>query len=454
MYANLLVKKSSKESIRLRENIINKTEKDMSLKGRVIDLAGKPVQNLYVMAYKGKPSQMFQMLSVRTMPEYMVRTDEEGYYTIDAAEEGKYFLVARELIGEAPAKGEKYGLYEENTDHSVELKSKSIDNANIVVSRVMAVVDQETDRLGRLLTKSRFKDMYGSGVGIQGRVLSNHRYSEDTVLDTDTVWEGDIVIEGVVHVRRGVTLVIRPGSIISFKKIDRNRDGIGDGRIEVSGRLLAEGTPAHMIRFTSGEEEPDKMDWSYLLFFVSGDRNIIRNCVFEYAFTGLQVHFSRVVISDSLFTGNHEAIRYGRAELQLEHNDIVLNNYGIRYTRLEGPVHIRYNNIRNNRVGIFHVPSNQNIMDFSNTLIKKPELHTHQPLVSHNNIAYNVEYNFRLGERQGYNISLADNWWGSDADESIQDLIFDEREDNSLGRVIFKPFLKSPVQNAGVRRGG
>lgn len=437
VYPAISVKKSGEESVRFRENRIEKKTASLRIKGRVTDLYGSPVKDLYVMAYKGKPLTMFKMLYVRTMPEYMVVTDTEGHYMIDAEEQGTYYMVAREHIGDAPSKGEYYGLYEGNADHAVVMADSSIDDVNIVVSRVMA-----EDASGDTDKKTAAED------------IKNFRYTEDTVITSDTSWSGEITVSGTIHVMRGVTLTIAPGAVIKFRKVDENHDGVGDSRIKVSGRLIARGTYDNKILFTSAEEKPDKMDWSYLLFFVSGDENIVEHCKFEYAFTGVQVHFSKAVITDSVFRKNHEGIRFGRTELRVEHNDIFENTYGIRYTRLEGPVEITYNNIRDNDVGIFHVPSNQNIVDFSATFSKRGIYHEWQPVVRHNNISYNGEYNYRLGERQGYHILLKDNWWGSGEDRDIINLIYDEKKDSTLGRIVFKPFFTAPVKSAGVRKGG
>jgi hypothetical protein len=62
----------------------------------------------------------------------------------------------------------------------------------------------------------------------------------DRVIDADTVWQGEILIDGVVVVARKATLTIAPGSIIRFRRADRNRDGIGDAELRVLGRLVAE----------------------------------------------------------------------------------------------------------------------------------------------------------------------------------------------------------------------
>ncbi len=444
VYPAIMVKKAGEDSMRFRENKIEKISDVLSIKGRVTDMKGNPMQDLYVMAYKGKPEQMFQMLFVRTMPEYLARTDNKGFYTINTAGKGSYYILARDLIGEAPAKGENYGLYEENANHSVMMEKDSIDNVDILVSRVMAEAGKRQEALDAN-SQSPTPDPLS--------LIRNHFYDGDKVINKDTVWSGYIIIKGTVHVARNATLTVTPGTVVMFRKIDRDRDGVGDSKITVSGRLLAEGAPGNMIRFTSGEDRPDKMDWAYLLFFVSGDESVVKYCIFEYAFTGVQVHFSKALITDSVFARNHEGIRFGRTELRIEHNDIHDNAYGIRHTRLEGPVEIAYNNIRDNDVGIFLVPSNQNIVDFSETFDRKDILNQYQPVVTHNNITYNVSYNYRLGERQGYDISLKDNWWGSIRETDIPGTIYDGKTDRTLGNVLYKPYLTSPAETTGVRKG-
>lgn len=96
----------------------------------------------------------------------------------------------------------------------------------------------------------------------------------------------------------------------------------------------------------------------------SGEKNFLRHCVFRDAFTGVQVHFSTAEVSDSVFTDNNEGIRFGRAKIKITHNRIENNTLGIRFTRMEGPAEITGNIITANRIGVFLVPSGQNIVDF------------------------------------------------------------------------------------------
>ncbi len=437
----VVVKKTRSDMARFREVRGENAENLVPIAGRVTDLAGNPKKGLYVTAYKADPSQVFQMHFIRVTSGFVARTDENGEYSLKVKGKGAYYLVAREFMGEAPLKGEYYGLYEGSAQHYRVVEENGA-RADIAVGKVMA---------------EERRPAATGGVGDRENNVHARktiRRMGDTVIDRDTVWEGEVVIEGVVVVRRGVTLTITPGTRIRFRKIDRNKDGIGDGEIRVLGRLVAQGTPRHMITFTSAEKKPREKDWSYLLFFTSGEESVVEYCLFEYAFTGLQAHFSKAVVRDSCFRRNHEGMRFGRAELRIEHNDIVDNTYGIRHHRLEGPVDIQYNTIRNNDVGIFLVPSGQNKVDFSPRRYEVDPEHRMLPLIRLNTIAGNRKYNYRLGERQGYDIVLADNWWGSANSDAIQDTIYDRRKDDSLGAVDFTPYLRAPVRGAGVRKRG
>lgn len=425
------VKRVNAGLARFRDKASEEAE-PFSIAGRVTDLHGKPVAGLYVTAYQGEPGRIFQMHFLRLKSDYMARTDKNGRYTIGVREKGGYYLVARELGGESPLKGELYGLYEGNVDHAVIVEQPLV-TADITVGRVMAEAPRKA----------------ASGAS------QHQRYKTlrlgDTVVEQDTEWSGRIEISGRVVVKRGVTLTIRPGTTVRFRRIDRNNDGIGDGEIRVLGRIVAKGTSGRRIRFTSAERVPRKEDWSYLLLFTSGAENIIEQCIFEYAFTGLQAHFSRAVIRDSLFLKNREGLRFGRAELLIEHNDIMGNTYGIRHTRLEGPVTITRNRISGNEVGIFFVPSNQNTVNFSpQRYAVDPQLEM-LPLVEQNNIDRNIRYNYQLGERQGYDVSFGRNWWGTVAESDIYAKLYDKNNDDSLGKVNVRPYLKAPVRGAGAR---
>ena len=273
----------------------------------------------------------------------------------------------------------------------------------------------------------------------------------DLILEQDTTWSGSITVDGVVVVGRKATLTISPGTTILFKRRDLNHDGIGDSEIRVLGRIQAQGTARQPITFKSAEPIPAPKDWSYLLIFASGKKNTIEYCQFHDAFSGLQIHFSTAMVNDCLFADNQEGLRFGRAKLTLRHNLITRNTIGVRFTRMEGPVEIQHNEINNNQVGIFLVPSGQNIVDFFEPgRTGKPWNEGHLD-ISTNNIRANSDYNLKLGAKQRWDLKITDNWWGLPTTEGARPLIFDQQRDPELGRAIIEPLATQSIANAGIR---
>ncbi|MSM39656.1 MAG: hypothetical protein GJT30_08575 [Geobacter sp.] len=434
--AGASVKKSREGLARFRDKGATAAREGSVLAGRVVDIAGRPVK-ISVQAYRLAQGKPFLMHYLRLMPDRQAETAADGSFRLSLPSDGDYAVVAREYAGQAPLKGEWYGLYEGNVDHAVSVAHLP-GTAEIVVSRLMsATVDSRKNTA-------------------QAAVKAHHGPLRlaDAVISADTTWSGEVEISGTVLVGRRATLTILPGTRVRFLKVDRNNDGIGDGELRVLGRLVAQGTARQPVRFMSGETSPQAGDWSYLLVYAAEGVSILDHCRVEDAFTGLQVHFSQAKVTNSSFRGNQEGIRFGRAELTIEHNDFDANRYGIRHTRLEGPVLIQYNTIRRNEVGIFLVPSNQNVVNFEDTFNLKEAPAPYQPVVRFNSLVGNREYAYKFGERQGYDIDLRDNWWGSVSERSIRAGIYDGSDDPTLGKAGIAPFLRSPAQGVGPRKEG
>lgn len=272
---------------------------------------------------------------------------------------------------------------------------------------------------------------------------------KNQVLQQNTFWSGTVLIEGVVVIGRTVTLTIAPGTTVLFKRVDTNKDGIGDSEIRVLGGIKAEGTTEKPINFKSAETVPSPKDWSYLLIFTSGDQNLIRHCSFSHAFSGVQVHFSSAVIQDCTFANNQEGIRFGRAKISIDHNRFTYNTIGIRFTRMEGPAVISNNEIHQNDVGIFLVPSGQNIMDFFEPGRTGKAWNEGHLAIYANSIFNNHNYNLKLGAKQMWNLKISDNWWGSPTYEEILPTIFDQSRDPELGQAMIQPLFPSPPPSVG-----
>ena len=278
---------------------------------------------------------------------------------------------------------------------------------------------------------------------------SPERVYSSQVIKSDMVWSGRVTIRGVVVVGRSATVTITPGTTVLFEKTDSNNDGIGDSEIRVLGRLLARGTHAEPIFFQSAVANPQRKDWSYILFFTSGQVNVVEHCVIKHGFSGLQAHFSTVNIANTTFQDNHEGLRFGRAKLTITNNRFVDNNVGIRFTRMEGPVTISLNEIRNNRIGVFLVPSGQNTQDFFEPDRSGKPWNTGRLLITRNKISDNSWYNVSLGEKQFWDLDMINNWWGTVSVSKIRQTVFDQWRDATLGRVILEPVAPQAIAEAG-----
>jgi len=397
------------------------------IKGNVRDVYGNPVAGLFVLAYRSKePVFLMHQLSERT--EYSGETDSKGNYFIPVDSDGDFYIVARSTVGGSPQSGDFYGLYDGGATHSVSYKKgHTIDNINIFVGRVK---DENNQQLA---------------VGKQSGV-GNHEPKMENIIEKDTVWKGNILIDDIVVVKKGVTLTIEPGTLISFKKLDRDKNGIGDAGIIVEGRIVARGTEKNKIVFTSASEKPEAKDWAYVMVLAAGPDNIFEHCEFQYAFTGLQIQYSNAKITDCFFNKNYEGLRFNSSNLAVEHNSFLNNNVGIGFAGLDGKVIIRNNIISNNNVGVLFMRPRVNPVDF-----KKQQKIVEMPLLKNNNINSNQEYNFKIGENQSMDMDVTNNWWGSIKKETIEELLFDAKKDKTLGQVIYSPYLVWPVQNAGTR---
>jgi hypothetical protein len=113
-------------------------QRPIKVSGTITDLAGKPMEGLYVSAYPADQFPLFQMYVIRMITEYMAQTDKNGQYRLNLEAGRTYYLVARERIGDAPDHLELYGLYEGNVNHSITV-GPDIDTSqvDIVVEGIM-----------------------------------------------------------------------------------------------------------------------------------------------------------------------------------------------------------------------------------------------------------------------------------------------------------------------------
>ncbi len=246
------------------------------------------------------------------------------------------------------------------------------------------------------------------------------------------VWSGEIIINGVVAVRKSGRLKIEPGTKVMFVAHDYDGDGIGDGELYVEGEIECQGTKELPVLFTVYFDNVSPSKWKYVMVN-HGKKAVFDFTIFEGAFSGLQVHFTNAVVKNSVFRNNVDGFRFSTANVFVTNSSMYRNKYGIRYEERDSKGIICGNDIYDNEVGIFPVTKCKGRVNF---------------VV--NNIWRN-EYNIKLGDEQKDSLSFRNNYLGSDREEEVKKSIYDKKYDKNLPIVNFKPFLKKRVQ-AGEKR--
>lgn len=249
----------------------------------------------------------------------------------------------------------------------------------------------------------------------------------DPVITEETVWSGEVRITGMAVVKKEGRLTILPGTRVVFTPLDRDGDGIGDSHLLVEGAIVARGTSASPILFTSGAPVPKKADWKFLYLDFARE-GVLEHIIAEYAYSGIQVHFCKARIADSIFRYNVDGVRFSTANIEVTRSRIHDNTHGLRYEERRGTARIHGNDIRDNEIGIF--------------VVTRAEDRTR---IEGNNITGSGKYQVKMGLDQPSDVSFPRNWWGSADPEQIEAGFFDQSFDPALGRVRAPEPLVGPL---------
>ncbi len=163
-------------------------------------------------------------------------------------------------------------------------------------------------------------------------IFAQQAYRGEDTLWQDTVWDGEVLIDGILTVAPGVTLEIRPGTVVRFTPMDSNGDGIGEHEMFIQGRLLALGTQDAPIRFTSTAADPRPGSWGAINMMLAEDEeNVLTHCIIEHAYRGFHAHFSRARVSDSYFRRNMRGFQFQESEVVIERCLLEDNLNGLQF---------------------------------------------------------------------------------------------------------------------------
>jgi len=240
------------------------------------------------------------------------------------------------------------------------------------------------------------------------------------------VWSGDVIIEGIVAVRKGAYLKIMPGTKVMFIAKDYDGDDIGDGEVYVEGEIECLGTKDAPIIFTVYKDAVEPAKWKYVMVN-HAKKAVFDWTIFEGAYSGLQVHFSTATVKNCVFRKNIDGFRFSTSNIFVSGCKMTENKHGIRYEERDSTGTICGNEITDNEIGIFPVTKCKGKINFKL-----------------NNI-YQNGYNIRMGDEQRDDLSFANNYFGSQLEREILKTIYDRKFDKNLPKVKYKPFLKKAV---------
>jgi len=156
-------------------------------------------------------------------------------------------------------------------------------------------------------------------------------YRGEQTLWQDTVWQGEVLIDGVLTVAPEVVLEIRPGTRISFTFMDSNGDGVGEHEMFIQGRLHALGTEDEPVVFTSAESRPFRGAWGAINMMMSEEDNLLAHCVMEYGYRGYHAHFSRVTLTDCVFRHNIRGLQFQESTVTMKRSQVIDNFNGMQF---------------------------------------------------------------------------------------------------------------------------
>ncbi len=156
-------------------------------------------------------------------------------------------------------------------------------------------------------------------------------YRGEQTLWQDTVWQGEVLIDGILTIAPEAKLEIRPGTRVRFTFMDSNGDGIGEHEMFIQGQLAAVGSAQEPIVFTSAEAEPYPGSWGALNMMMAETANRLEHCVVEYGYRGFHAHFARAELSDSLFRNNLRGLQFQESTVSIRRCRVEGNRNGMQF---------------------------------------------------------------------------------------------------------------------------
>ena len=167
----------------------------------------------------------------------------------------------------------------------------------------------------------------------------------ELVLSEDTVWRGEVLVEGALTVAPQATLTVEPGTVVRFR-----RKGAQTPSLVVQGRIVAAGTKETPVLFTSNFAVPAPSDWQGIMLLGSEKKNLLENCRIQGAQTGLEALFSSVTLKNVRVERSATGMRFQDTLLAMEAGGVSDCDTGLSFAESEAT--LRGIAVEGNRLGV------------------------------------------------------------------------------------------------------
>jgi hypothetical protein len=178
----------------------------------------------------------------------------------------------------------------------------------------------------------------------------------DRVLSADTVWRGEVLVEGVLVIAPQATLSVEPGTVVRFR-----RKGAQAPLLMVQGRIVAVGTKDTPVLFGSTLVPAAAGDWQGILLLGSEKKNQLENCRIEGAETGVDAIFSSVTLKGVRVDHAGTGMRFQDTQVTMEGGGVSESDTALNFTESEAT--LRNLSLTGNRRGLTALRSSIYLLD-------------------------------------------------------------------------------------------
>jgi hypothetical protein len=178
------------------------------------------------------------------------------------------------------------------------------------------------------------------------------------VLTEDTVWRGEVLVEGALSIAQQATLTVEPGTVVYFR-----RRGAEAGALMVQGRIVATGTAERPVLFTSSLAAPAAGQWQGIILIGTEKKNLLENCRIMAAQTGIDALFSTVTLRNVQAERSGTGLRFQETLVEMERGGAAGCDTGVALSESEAT--LTAVSLAGNRVGLSGRKSSVYLLDGS-----------------------------------------------------------------------------------------